>query len=103
MELITERDLIRNVVKAWRKQYPKGCSVRNDKILYKLECLDRESATSKDVEKIIGNNSWTSIRCNECYEYTDAAVQLGEEPDYESATAMVCKNCLLKAIALIGM
>jgi len=38
--------------------------------------------------------------CHECDARVDV-VQVGQEPDYESATANVCLVCLKKAVALL--
>lgn len=55
----------------------------------------------EDVNRVIGNNSWTQLICDECKNDVAAVVQLGAEPDYESATACVCGACLLKARRLL--
>lgn len=50
------------------------------------------------VDEVIGNNTWTACRCDECELYVEEVIVLGEEPDYESSTASVCKECLIKAL-----
>lgn len=40
--------------------------------------------------------------CDECSEKVNIAIQLGEEPDYESATAIICESCLNKAKELFN-
>jgi len=53
------------------------------------------------VDEIIGNKSWTAVcKCDECNKHSDIVIRLGEEPDYESATAYVCAECLARAIDL---
>ena len=51
-----------------------------------------------DVEAILPG--WTKVTCDECNKPVDAVVQVGEMPDYESSTALICKNCLAAAFAL---
>jgi hypothetical protein len=51
------------------------------------------------VDAIIGNGSWTRCTCNECNRDVYAVVQLGEEPDYESHTAWICRDCIKLAAA----
>lgn len=53
-----------------------------------------------DVDSVIGNKSWTACICNDCGKYVEAVVQLGQEPDYDSATANICFPCLKKAVKL---
>ncbi len=51
---------------------------------------------------IIGNTSWAEPKtCHECGEASWDVVQVGEEPDSESATALICVHCLRKATALV--
>ena len=58
------------------------------------------SPNPDDVDAVIGNSSWTDVKCNECNQYGGPVVTLGEEYDYESATASICEPCLRKALAL---
>jgi len=59
-----------------------------------------QSPHPDEVDVIIGNKSWTDCFCNECGKSVEAVVQLGQEPDYDSATANVCMICLKKAVRL---
>lgn len=51
-----------------------------------------------DVDAAIGNGSWTECRCDECRGLFEEVVEVGQEPDYESATARICKGCLTMAL-----
>lgn len=53
-----------------------------------------------DVDAVIGNRSWTYCTCDDCGKSVQAVVQLGQELDYESATANICFHCLKKAVKL---
>ena len=104
LKLITQRDLIRDLAKRWAEQY--GSSYwKNDEekqsILRKLEAADLETATAADIEAVIGNNSWTTLECDVCDLYVDAVVQCGDEPDYESSTANMCRACAIKAAEML--
>jgi hypothetical protein len=57
MQIITERDRIKEVVSSWSRVYSSG-SYGKDKleILEKLKLLNLDTATSEEVEKIIGNS-----------------------------------------------
>lgn len=51
-----------------------------------------------EVDRVIGNASWTRTSCSECgNEDPMFVVQLGHEPDYESCTAWICDTCIEKA------
>ncbi len=109
MKLLDERTQVREVARRWKDQYfqygkwylwsNRPASYAED--MYKRLCaLDVETATAADVERC-GLRGWISPQpCHECrYEGWDV-VQLGEEPDYDSATARVCRSCLEKALRL---
>ena len=96
MKKITERDMIRNVAEKWRIQYLNGSPDKLN-ILSGLLSLNKETASSDDVAKIISNSSWTELKCDECKKYVKEIIQLGQEPDYESSTAWICGDCLEEA------
>lgn len=111
MHLITIRGIIKNLPALWRESHKE--TIKNNTPAYSpnarsnaeiarlLDALDTDTATPDDVAAIMGNNSWTDIHCNECKQIVPSAVQIGEEPDYESYTAIVCLQCLGKAASLI--
>lgn len=100
IEVITERYLIRNVARRWRQQY--GDSPHNPEhqtIGQALVAL--ETASADDVNGIVGNSSWTRINCDACGRAVKSVVHIGEQPDYESSTAMICGDCLSKALKIL--
>lgn len=108
MKAITTRGLIRTVAERWGRQQigtrggvftppPAGQNVAYDA----LAALDPETATAEDVAAITGNTSWVAVTCGECGRSVDRAVQLGEEPGDDSATVLVCRGCLVGALALL--
>jgi hypothetical protein len=71
-------------------------------VLARLKALP-STATAEDVLAILdGNWSWLVLQCNECERYTLPVVELGEEPDYESATVWLCRDCAAKALEAFG-
>lgn len=103
MHLTTKQAKIKSAKDRFFKQYKSDRyeSSYITAIKAKLRKLDPDTATELDIVKAMGSNSWTRIVCDECNEEVDAIVTLGEEPDYESATADICKNCLIKALEMI--
>lgn len=108
MKIIDERHQVRGVAEHWKSQYRRdgqwmtGMYGDAGEVYEKLVALDPETATGKDVAKIIGNNSWAGpADCHECGEAVARTVEIGQEPDYESHTAQLCEGCLRKALALI--
>lgn len=96
MKLITKQQLIESAADRYYQQYSQ----------YKLETwIDHHAritaATTEDeIADIIGNRAWTHIPCDECDTDVDIAVQLGNEPDYDSHTATLCIPCIEKALLL---
>jgi len=107
MKLITARDLIRRVADNWEQQYRASMDTRlhggesKRDILNRLRALDPETATAADVTAIIGNPSWTELRCDECEAVSETVVEVGQPPDYERATARLCPACVAKARGLL--
>ena len=102
MYVITRESNAKKAVRAWKRIYGLG-KHGEDKviILRKLEALG-DYPTADQIDATIGNTSWTSVGCcHECgKEDSPVLIQLGEEPDYESATAKICPECLQKALDL---
>lgn len=97
--VITRRDTIRGVVKAWKLQYDD--SPHNDDgkrtILRMLEALDLENVSREAVDGIIGNKAWTELRCHTCDEDNEKVVHLKDTEYYE----LFCEECLTKMLALL--
>lgn len=95
MKVLTKRDLINSVVVAFENQF--GASPTNPrwkKTRDRLRKLKLSKASEKDVEKIIGNRSWTEMRCANCHQDCDEAMQLGNELDREHGPVYICTQCL---------
>jgi len=101
MDVITERDRIKMVVKKWSLKYESGAYGQDKiEILKKLKNINLNTVSAKEVESIIGNSTWTDLICDECGEHVTKIVQVGEELNDESATARLCTACLRKAYYL---
>lgn len=103
MELITRRKQAAAALEMWKKQYPdwRPSSFFDSRaVTAKLEALGPDPDPDA-VDTAIGNKSWTTVRCNECSENKEELVQVGQPPDYESAIALLCVDCLRKALQLI--
>lgn len=97
MELITRKSRAAGAAEAWSNQYP-----REKRDIFEALVDLGPKPNPEDVNKVIGNDSWTRVACDECGEEVYAVVQIGQEPDYDSATAEVCLSCLSKAVDLIN-
>jgi hypothetical protein len=99
MQLHTTRSQIRGVAKAWREQY----GTDKADIAKRLDALGPD-ASAKEVENIIGNNTWTELNCDECGRDMSAVVRIGDpsDDDYERRDVDLCEECLRKALDLIS-
>lgn len=107
MRLVTPEILATTAAERWKYGFCTG-RARGDwysedarKIHEKLVALGPNPSPS-DVDNVIGNSSWTRQYCNEPQCESVAFVEVGQVPDYESATAALCIACLYKAAALAG-
>lgn len=98
---IMKSDIVREVPNRWASQYS-GPNEWPDTVekTRKLKALPAGFSAS-DVNKIIGNESWTRNQCTECKEDCDVLVRIGETPDYDAQWVDVCHDCLRKAIVVI--
>lgn len=102
MKLITIRSQIMEVVNSWEQTCWQWHDPEKMRVLRELQSLKLETATAEDVAKIIGNASWVcKKRCHECGERHDTVIEVGEEPDYESATACLCAGCVREALRIV--
>lgn len=101
MELITTRDNIKRVTTRWYHNYksqikgevPSLGGLDKKEVYEKLKKLNLETCSASDVDKIIGNTSWTRIKCDGCEKETQLAVIFEHWED----TTTVCNNCIAKA------
>jgi hypothetical protein len=110
MKLITTKQQAAQAADKWKRTYFNEDSRQWYKYVFEhLTKKERYEALvalgpeprPEDVETIIGNRSWTRIRCSECGKEAGEVVEVGEEPDYESSTTWLCKDCLRKALNLM--
>ena len=105
MKLLSERTQVNSGIDNWLSNYGlDGTYVRDTrgrKVGSELMALNRETATAADIAEIIGNDSWAhKQRCGECQTETWEIVEVGETPNYDSETALLCKKCVLDALRL---
>ena len=110
MKVTTKKEFLAGVAARWDRQYrlpaaaptarPNRFLEEQERISTALHALPPD-ASEADVAVIVGNSSWTKLRCDECWEEVDAVVSVGAEPEIDSATARVCLKCAEKAVAAL--
>lgn len=99
MKLITRANKASDAPARWLASYHASRSPKHQQITAALAKLIAP-IDPDEVDRIIGNTSWTTEACDECGTYADPLVQLGQEPDYDSSTATICVPCIQKALNL---
>lgn len=99
MRLITRKDKAKNAAQQWLNTYNgRGgwkYSTNGDKEAIYVALVELgPNPDPDDVDRAIGNKSWTECHCDECRTQADEVVEVGEAPDYESATACLCLSCV---------
>lgn len=101
MKLITRKGLAKCAADRWKTCYYKQNEWKygedKEQTYYKLVTLG-DNPSPEEVNDVIRNATWTDLRCDECDTHVEEVMRVGDEPDYESATAHICKPCLVKAL-----
>ena len=95
MKLLTRKILAASAANGFIERYPTS----GKDIYWQVRKLG-DNPDPDDVDKAIGNVSWTRVICDECDKCVDEAVALGEVEGYFSATLTICKPCLKAALEL---
>lgn len=92
--LLTKQHLVNTVDDRWKKQYYKNYSwdrYGEDKFKkYEQLVSLGKIKNPENVDKIIGNSSWTRLICNHCNKYVYAVCIIGA---YE-ISFYVCEDCV---------
>ena len=103
MELITERSRIKTVAERWDAQYGPEfrptLSGSPKTISEKLHALNLSKVSAKTVNKIIGNDTWTRLVCDECLQPVPKVAALYSPAD-GSAVFQICEPCATKVKTL---
>jgi hypothetical protein len=102
MKILRSKELAATVADRWEKQYSDQ-GILSDEDWKFAGVLDQLCALGpdpepEDIERIIGNDSWTKTFCGECCGYSSTAVMFGE--GYDSFA--LCETCLVLAITALN-
>lgn len=103
MRDVSPKALAATAALRWRAAYLRGDVWYSPKMkdLYDRLVALGAAPNPADVNAAIGNDSWTRMPCSETGCDEVAAVEVGQEPDYESRTAYLCADCLRRAVAML--
>lgn len=94
--------MIKSLPARWKEQYKRwkgtlACGHTPDWYLKKIEALNLDKVSSKDVKKATGLTGWTDLSCGECGKKVEVVVELGRVPHW-SESVQVCLKCIEKAL-----
>lgn len=98
---ITERELIRTRIltaSEWLKDHEKTGSPDVVAVQKKVMLLNPEASTVADLAAVGDRGCF--VHCDGCGKWVTNAIEVGAEPDWESATATLCHPCVMEAAAL---
>jgi hypothetical protein len=95
MHKVTVDELVANIHSRWLEQYPED----KPHIAQALEVL--APPTKDEIDRIIGNSSWTRLACEECERDVERLVYVGETITYEQSPVGLCADCLDAAVKLM--
>ena len=98
------RHTVEDVRQRWREQYGRVDCANHafahgnlaGKTVHDVTVQLDTATTLADVNAVFGNDTWTTTLCDLCGAYVTACLQLGDEPDYESATVNACFACAIR-------
>jgi hypothetical protein len=104
MRLTFAHNLVRGIPERFRSQYPDDNRVcwngkTAGEIYRALAILTPEEATPAAIAAIIGNKSWSYLRCDECGDEVERAVEIDECSD---SSKTICGSCA-RAIAALAV
>lgn len=86
-------------VKAATKRWDKWHRGKEEEISFSLHCLT-ENATTEDVSKIIGNNSWVA-NCYCCNRQNIDLIEIEKGDEWEIPQICLCLACLKAAQGML--
>ena len=98
-DTITRAEVVASVPRAWERQYSdlKGPQWSSHQAIMQQLLALPEGFTAEEVNRIIGNESWTSLRCEECGNEVEAVFCFGDTEYASSPSVNVCEVCIRKA------
>ncbi len=99
MKLITRQTRANDAYILWRDRCTESLA---DEYIDKQKAISSlgEDLSPDNIDRIMGDKTWTETVCDECKSNNYDVVELGDEHGYDSNTANICKLCLAKALSM---
>lgn len=105
MKIHTRRDVLKAAINTFINNYSKYSTIPwNADIqgsVLRLRKVDPETCTEQEFESITKTSGWCTQWCDECRDECDVLMHFGDEPDYENRWQYLCRDCIVKAVAML--
>lgn len=101
IRLTHRQEVIDSAVERFERQYGDGRYPVHAAKIGTLKALKRDEGYADEINRIIGNDGWTKIECDECSESVEVLANLGTDREWDGPAASVCEECLSKALNMI--
>ena len=95
MKVVYKQDMLNNIAKSWKNQY-----TNDSEGIHKQLLQLKKPISADDIDRIIGNASWTQFKCDNCDDQKDKLVSIvGKYFDgWEGPNIVICEECLKQAL-----
>ena len=100
MQLITRDYLAKKAAERWRRQYDDFKHYADKEPTYHALVALGDTPSSEAVNLIIGNESWTRLKCDNCDKEVESVIR--SNTDDPHSISDVCSTCLHEAAYVIG-
>ena len=100
MKILTVQELANTAKDCWKRQYFYDGSWKHGsdkKTVYENLVSLGETPIPSQINEVIGNNSWTMLKCSVCNKEVDTVVVFS----IDDSSFYLCKKCLNKSTRLI--
>jgi len=102
MIVITIDEVIALVPSRWQKTYSQGRFANDRSLQDKMQkLLELNHPTKDEIDRIIGNDSWTALKCTVCGEQKTKLVSVETKAHSEYGPDYICRECLSYALTRI--
>lgn len=99
--IILRQQIVDRAPERWAKAYAgHGDTDKTAKTLALAKLVAPIQAA--DVDRIIGNTSWTDCPCDLCKKTSEVLIRVGDEPDYEARWLDICPACIAHLSAVVA-
>lgn len=101
ISLTHRQEVIDSAVERFERQYGDVRYLMHSAKVGPLKALKKDETYADEIDRIIGNDSWTKIECDECGERVETVANLGTDHEWGGPAASVCEECLSKALNML--